>query len=137
MNSIEDVKLVRLPTFRDARGILTAGEVGRAVPFEVKRYFVVYGVKGGEKRGEHAHSECHQFLTCAAGSCAVEVFDGTNRRTFQLESPETGLHIPPGIWGVQSGHTADCVLLVLASMPYDEKEYLRTEADFRAFRARG
>lgn len=137
MNSIDDVQLHKLPTFRDHRGVLTAGEGNRDFPFEVRRYFVVYEVKGGEKRGQHAHRECHQFLTCVSGSCQVEVFDGERRKSVTLDSPELGLHIPPGVWGVQSGHSSDCILLVLASHFYDPKEYLHTESDFRAFRERG
>ncbi len=134
---IQDVRMHKLPTFKDSRGVLTAGESHRDFPFAVARYFVVYAVNGGAKRGEHAHRECHQFLTCVSGSCSVEVFDGLATKAFRLSSPEEGLHIPPGIWGVQSDHTPDCVLLVLASHTYDEKDYLRDKNDFLSFVGKG
>ena len=51
----------------DPRGSLTVGEVPTEVPFEPKRYFVVYGVPSSELRGEHAHKECEQFLLCLSG----------------------------------------------------------------------
>ncbi len=47
-----------------------------------------------------------------------------------LDSPSKGLHLPPGCWGEQYSHSEDCILLVLASQPYDNADYIRSYAEF-------
>jgi len=68
---IKGVSFYRMPRVHDIRGSLTVGEFERSIPFVVKRYFLVFDVPSKETRGEHAHRECHQFLLCVRGSCAV------------------------------------------------------------------
>jgi len=122
---VKGVKLHRLPHVTDIRGSLTVGEFERTVPFPVKRYFMVFDVPSMETRGEHAHRECHQFLICVRGQCAVVADDGLNRQEFVLDRPSLGLHLPPMVWGVQYKYSADAVLLVFASHYYDSEDYVR------------
>jgi len=119
------VRLHRLPRVADMRGSLSVGEFGRTVPFEARRYFVVFDVPSREVRGEHAHRESHQFLVCVRGSIAAIVDDGTHRAELLLDQPELALHIPPMIWGTQYRYTDDAVLLVFSSHYYDSDEYIR------------
>jgi hypothetical protein len=109
---------------------LTVGEVGAHVPFEVKRYFLVFGVSGKEVRGEHAHHTLQQFLVCAHGRCHVVADDGENRQEFLLDSPTIGVHLPPMIWATQYKYSEDAVLLVLASERYDAGDYIRDYSEF-------
>lgn len=115
----------------DLRGNLAAGEFPDQVPFQPQRYFVVYGVPSKETRGEHAHKQCHQFLVCVSGSCAVVLDDGNTRTEIELNSPTVGLHLPPLVWGIQYKYTSDAVLLVLASDVYDANDYIRDYEQFR------
>ena len=71
--------LIELPNVTDARGNLTVGEFGNHIPFDPKRYFLVYQVPLVEMRGEHAHRECHQFLVCVRGRISVVGDDGRRR----------------------------------------------------------
>jgi len=125
------VTLHRFPKVLDLRGNLTVGEFGRTVPFEPKRYFMVFGVPNAEIRGEHAHRECKQFLICAKGHCSVLADDGAEREEFLLDDPSVGLYLPPLTWGVQYKYSADAVLLVFASHFYDSAEYIRSYKEFR------
>jgi UDP-2-acetamido-3-amino-2,3-dideoxy-glucuronate N-acetyltransferase len=127
---VRGVTLHRLKHAKDLRGSLSAGEFSRDIPFEVKRYFLVYDVPSVETRGEHAHRTCHQFLLCVRGSCAVVVDDGTRRQEFKLDSADLGIHLPPLIWGIQYKYSADAVLLVFASEPYDAGDYVRGYDEF-------
>jgi acetyltransferase-like isoleucine patch superfamily enzyme len=129
---VRGVNLHQLPKVVDIRGSLSVGEVNREVPFEVKRYFLVFGVPSLETRGEHAHYECHQFLICVSGSCNVVADDGVNRQEFVLDRPELGLHLPPMTWGIQYKYSKDAVLLVLASHSYDASDYIRDYAQFKS-----
>lgn len=123
--------LVALPNVIDARGNLTVGEFGRHVPFEAKRYFIVYQVPLVEVRGEHAHRACHQFLVCVRGRMSVVGDDGRERRHYVLDRPDLGFYMPPMTWGGQFEYSPDAVLLVFASHYYDADDYIRDYAEFR------
>jgi UDP-2-acetamido-3-amino-2,3-dideoxy-glucuronate N-acetyltransferase len=130
--SVKGVSLIILPLIQDMRGSLSVGEIQTHIPFNIKRYFLVYDVLSREVRGEHAHKECHQFLVCVKGSCSVVVDDGELREEVLLNKPELGLHIPPMVWGVQYKYSDDAVLMVLASELYDSNEYIRNYKEFLA-----
>ena len=123
-------KLIKLPKVTDIRGSLSVGEFSKSIPFDVKRYFLVYGVPSIETRGEHAHKTCHQFLVCASGRVSVAVNDGANIDEHLLDRPELGLYIPPMTWGVQYKYSSDAVLLVFASHYYDSGDYIRDYSEF-------
>jgi len=127
---VNGVMLHHLPRIPDIRGNLTVGEFDRSIPFAAKRYFMVFDVPSVETRGEHAHRECHQFLICVRGSCAVVADDGINRQEFQLDRPDLGIHLPPMVWGIQYKYSADAVLLVFASHYYDSADYIRDYSEF-------
>lgn len=114
----------------DIRGALTVGEFDRSIPFEAKRYFIVFDVPSVETRGAHAHRQCHQFLVCVRGSVSVVADDGINREEFLLDRPDLGLHLSPMVWGIQYKYSADAVLLVFASEFYDAEDYIRDYSEF-------
>lgn len=122
--------LVDLPNVTDARGNLSFGEFGRHIPFEPKRYFLVYHVPLVEQRGEHAHRECHQFLVCVRGRISVVGENRRRRDEFVLDRPDLGFYMPPMTWGGQFGYSPDAVLLVFASHFYDAADYIRDHGEF-------
>ena len=130
--AVSGVTLHRLVLVEDLRGNLSAAEVGKHLPFGPKRYFIVFDVPGKDVRGEHAHRHCEQFLVCVRGSVNVVVDDGTNSEEIVLNEPNVGLYLPPLVWAIQYKYSADALLLVLASDPYDPDHYNR---DYEAFRA--
>lgn len=129
--SVAGVTVHRMRQVDDLRGNLSVGELGRDIPFEIKRYFLVYGVPNMEIRGEHAHLRCHQFLVAVHGSIHVVADDGTHREEIILDRPSLGLHLPPMTWGVQYRYSPDAVLMVLASHHYDADDYVRDHDQFR------
>jgi UDP-2-acetamido-3-amino-2,3-dideoxy-glucuronate N-acetyltransferase len=128
--TVTGVTVHRMPRVVDIRGSLTVGEFDRTIPFQVKRYFMVFDVPSIETRGEHAHRLCHQFLICVRGSCAVVADDGIHRQEFLLDRPDLGIHLPPLVWGIQYKYSADAVLVVYASHYYDSADYIRDYSDF-------
>lgn len=127
---VTGVQVYRLPLVEDMRGNLTFAEYGQFLPFTIKRYFFVFDVPSREVRGEHAHRTLHQFLVCVKGSLAVVVDDGHNREEIILDSLQTGLYIPPMVWGIQYKYSPDAMLLVLASDVYDAGDYIRDYDEF-------
>jgi hypothetical protein len=134
---VQGATIYRLPLIGDSRGLLSAAEIGRHIPFAIKRYFVVYGVPTREVRGEHAHREQHQFLACVHGDCKLIVDDGENRHKIHLNSPAIAVHVAPMVWAVQSQYSADAVLLVLSSGEYQPGDYIRDYDEFRKLRKAG
>lgn len=123
-------KLVEIATIPDARGTLSVAEFEKDLPFLPRRCFYVYGVPAGRSRGEHAHRACEQFLICVSGSCHAIVDDGKHRAEVVLDRPGLGLYMPPMIWGTQYRYSDDAVLMVFASRPYENDDYVRSYGEF-------
>lgn len=132
--ALGEATIHHLPIVTDLRGSLIFGEAARHVPFEVKRYFLVFDVQSEHIRGEHAHRRLHQFLVCVHGRCNVVTDDGQTRHEVVLDSPSKGVHIPPMVWATQYKFSKDAVLLVLASEFYDASEYIRDYYEYLSLR---
>jgi len=132
--AVRGVRVLRTRTIKDLRGDLVARQLGDGLPFTPQRCFLVYDVPTKELRGEHAHRVCEQFLVCVRGSVNALCDDGEHRQEFVLDSPEIGLYIGPMVWGTQYRYSKDAVLMVLASLPYDAGDYIRSYDAFLAER---
>ena len=97
---------------------------------------MIFDVPSREVRGEHAHKTLHEYLICVRGECRVAVDNGFERNAIILDDPSFGVHLPPMVWSTQYDHSPDAMLLVLASDPYDNEDYIRDYDDFVA-RVRG
>jgi len=124
-------KIITFPVVADYRGNLTFIEENRHVPFEIGRVYYLYDVPTGATRGGHAHISLEQVIIALSGSFEVIVDDGNKRKTVFLNRPHYGLYIPPGIWRELVNFSSNSVALVLASMPYDEKDYIRDYETFK------
>ena len=129
--AVAGARQVRLDHAVDMRGALVAGEAMKHMPFVPQRFFVVHSVPSQEVRGAHAHKVCEQFLVCLTGSVRAVVDDGRARQEHELDRPDVGLYMPAMTWGTQYRYSADAVLLVMASHPYDPDDYIREYAEFR------
>lgn len=129
---VNGAKLYELPQVTDLRGSLTFAEVDGLLPFQPKRFFIVFDVPSKEVRGEHAHRAQHQFLVCVRGSCSVVVDDGDCRAEVTLDRPTLGLHVPPMVWATEYKYSPDAALMVLNSDVYDAADYIR---DYEVFLA--
>jgi hypothetical protein len=132
---IKNCQIIQLPKVLATSGNITALNNGIDSSFDIKRVFYIYDVPSGEARGAHAHFNCHQLLVAATGSFKVEVFDGIESETYSLNTPDKGLHIPPGIWASEFDFSGGAICLVLASEEYDEKDYIRDYEEFLKFKA--
>jgi len=122
--------VVAMPVFTDIRGTLAAGEAGKEIPFQPRRFFAVFDVPSKEVRGENAHRTLEQLFVCLRGSCAVMVDDGTEREEVVLDRPGVGLYVPPLTWATFYRHTEEALVLVLASREYDPVDYIRDYDEF-------
>ena len=121
---------IDLQSLIDDDGSLIIGEVGKHIPFPIKRLFAISKVKAGNIRGQHAHKKLNQVLVCLSGSVEVNLNDGRRSWSETLNQPGSGLHIPPMIWTQQTYGDPNTVLLVLCDEKYQESDYLRNFEEF-------
>lgn len=129
--SIEACHRVELPTFRDARGVLSVIE-GANLPFPIHRFYFVHSVPTGTIRGGHAHKREEELILALAGRFRIDVDDGSERRSFELDRPESGLLVPRMLWHELTEFSAGAVCAVLASEVYDPEDYYSSYEEFLA-----
>lgn len=130
MTTIDDCRLIELPTIHRAEGNITPIQNGELLPFDIARTYYLYDVPGGVSRGGHAHKELHQLLISVMGAFDVVLNDGMRSKTVRLERAYFGLYIPPMIWRELENFSSGGICVVLASLPYDENEYVRDQSVF-------
>jgi dTDP-4-dehydrorhamnose 3,5-epimerase-like enzyme len=94
-----------------------------ALPFPVRRVFMITDVPAGTKRGGHRHRSGAQVLVCISGRIEVELRRGTSCAAVTLTPDTDGLCIPAGIWTAQRYLEEGSALVVLASDPFDPASY--------------
>lgn len=129
--SIDECKLIELPSVEDPQGNLVFAEGERHIPFPIARAYHVYGVPAGARRGGHGHREIEQMVICISGSFKVTVDDGSRRDAFSLDDPRHALYLPPMVWHDLIDFAADSAYYVVSSGRYDEREYVRDYDEFR------
>lgn len=118
-------------------GNLFIVEAGRSVPFPIKRVYYINSLANPKAvRGKHAHRTLEQAIICISGSFLLTLDDGRQKQSFRLNDPSVAIRLRPMLWHTMSRFTYDCVILVLASDWFDESDYIRDYAEFRAL-ARG
>ena len=123
-SGLDEVRWIALPNHHDRRGNLTI--VGHDdIPFSITRIFYAWSVPEGTERGGHAHRVTQQFVIAISGQISLDLTDGVNRRSFQLESPDRGVYIPPMIWRDIDNFSSGSVCMVLASDYFQEADYFR------------
>ena len=137
MATIEDVKIIELPKFLDARGNLSFAEQNNHIPFEIKRTYWIYDVPGGEDRGGHAFRENQEVVIALSGAFNVEVDDGVNKKRFSLNRSYYGLYIPKGLWRTMENFSTNSFALEFGSVEYSANDYIRDYDEFLTLKKEG
>ena len=132
---VRNSRIIPLRCFPDLPdGNLFIAEEGRQIPFPIRRvYFINTLANARAVRGRHAHRRLQQVLFCISGSFLLTLDDGARTQRIRVNDPSCGIYLGPRLWHTMSGFSYDCVILVLASAHFDEKDYLRDYAAFLAF----
>ena len=104
------------------------------LPFAVKRVYWTYFTPESVERGGHAHYELEQILVAVSGKIIinVEMLNGLTEE-FVLENPNRGLYMPKSTWRTMK-YSHNSVQMCLASMEYEEKDYIRDYDMFKKIR---
>jgi hypothetical protein len=128
--TVHECNIIELPRIIERKGSITFIYNGVQVPFDVARVYYLYDVPGGESRGGHAHKELQQLIVSVMGAFDVVLDDGNEQRRVRLDRAYYGLHIKQMIWRELENFSSGGICLVLASLPYDENDYIR---DYNTF----
>ena len=124
-------RIISLPKISDVRGNLSIIEQLKQVPFEIRRVYWIYDVPGGFDRGGHAYKESEEFIVALSGSFDVELDDGEQKQTYQLNRSYNGLYVAKSMWRRMTNFSTNSLALVLASTDYDPDDYIMDYHDFR------
>jgi dTDP-4-dehydrorhamnose 3,5-epimerase-like enzyme len=116
--------------FSDRRGALCVWEQDRHVPYRIARTYFMYEVPNPVHRGDHAHRRLERTLIALAGAADLALEDGRQQHRLRLDNPAEGIYVPPMVWTDLHNFTADAVILCLASLPYEEADYIRDKQIF-------
>jgi hypothetical protein len=122
---VDDCKIILLDKIESKNGNLTVLENSFNINFDIKRIYYLYDIPGGESRGAHAHKQLEQFVVAASGSFTITLDDGEAKKDFTLNRPNLALNIKPGIWRDINNFSSGAICLVLASLKYEESDYIR------------
>ena len=128
--ALDEARWIDLPSRADSRGVLTAIEGGRDIPFEIRRVYLLHGIV--QDRGGHAHRDTYQVVTAAAGTFEMVLSDGQQTRTYRLDTPTRGLLIVPMLFIRMQRFSADARVMVMASTHYDPARSIRSWDDYLA-----
>ena len=129
MTTIQDITLIKIPVVEDLSGNLAFIQNG-ILPFEFKRVYYLFFFFFTAFRGGHSHIDQHEVLIALSGSFEVIVNDGNEKKSYLLNKPNVGLHLPNGISRELENFSSGSVSLVLASDVFEDMDYIR---DYETF----
>jgi dTDP-4-dehydrorhamnose 3,5-epimerase-like enzyme len=129
---VRNARIVRLQVFKDfPDGNLFIAESRKQVPFRIERVYFINSLANPKAvRGKHAHRKVEQLVFCVSGSFVLHLDDGSVRQKLTLTHPAYGIWLGPLLWHTMTSFSYDCVILALASAPFDESDYFRDYDDF-------
>jgi oxalate decarboxylase/phosphoglucose isomerase-like protein (cupin superfamily) len=134
--SVYDAAIIQFPKILDDRGNLTFVEAVRHIPLRIARVYWIYDVPGGESRGSHAYKELQEVIIALSGSFEVFLDDGMAQKIVTLNRAYYGLYVPNMIWRRMQNFSTNAVALVIASLPYNQADYIRDYSEFRRMNGR-
>lgn len=129
-----EVKKIQFKKVEEADGSLVVAEVQKQIPFEIKRFFYIFGVPECQQRANHASTDTDFVLVAINGSVRVVLSDGNAQHLTILDDNSTGLLISRGTWMRTFDFSDDCILLVVASSVYEDCHYISDFVEFRKYK---
>lgn len=132
MNNVRLIEFKSHGSIHD--GFLTAIEPNTGLPFEIERVYTVTTTEENNVRGYHAHKALQQVFFAIHGKIEVMCEDQDGHiEHYILDKPNVGLYCGSLIWHTLTYHSG-AILMVLASLPYDESDYLREYNEFKNYK---
>ena len=125
------INYIELLKKSDNRWSLSFMEANKQIPFDIQRVYYIFDINDLDtQRWDHAHHETEQVLFCIQWSVTIGFDNGKEKREFILDKPNIWVYIPPMMWHYMKNFSPGALLLVIASKPYNEADYIRNYEDF-------
>ena len=132
MSKSDIPRIIQFPKIGNAQlGYISIAEKDNLL-FTPKRIYWTYFIPEDVERGGHAHIELEQILVAVAGKVelSIETLEGEIYQ-FTLDHPSKGVFIPKKSWRTMK-YSHNAVQMCIASIEYDEKDYIRDYDQFRS-----
>jgi dTDP-4-dehydrorhamnose 3,5-epimerase-like enzyme len=133
-NTISDCRSIKFSKDHNQFKLGTIVNNNIDIPFAVKRVYYIYNVPNGKTRGGHGHRELEKIIISVKGSFVVHLYDGLKEKRINLNKPNMGLYVLPGIWHQILNFSPGAVCLVLASDKYNPDDYIRDHNELPSLR---
>ena len=124
------INLIEIPKLLDDC-YLHFAEVGKHIPFNIKRVFFITEANTKLHRGLHTHKKNKQVIFCIQGSIRLELDNGKIKEEIMLDKPNIGVLLDRMIWHKMSDFKKNTILLILASHLFQEEDYIRDYDQFK------
>jgi hypothetical protein len=119
---MEKLKKVKLNSFVDERGVLTAVELKDYVDWPVKRVYYLTDVT--KPRGGHAVLHEKKMYICQKGTVKARLHDGIKWHEFDLKGPSDAILMDGLCYRDFYDFSPDAVLMAVSSVNYVPKDYI-------------
>lgn len=122
------LKQIKIPTFTDPRGDLSAIEMHEYAQWPVKRIYYVTNTKS--ERGGHAVRGEKKMYVCVQGNMLGRFHDGEKWHEFEMKGPDDAVLMEGLCWREFKNFSLGAVLVAISNMNYDKDTYIM---DFEEF----
>ncbi len=129
---MSSVKRIKIPTFTDERGSLSAAELKDYIDWIPERIYYVTDVK--KDRGGHAVIGEKKIYICVQGEIMAKIHDGKEWSEYKLQGPEDALIMEEVCYREFKDFSPGAVLLSISNMNYDKSKYIYDFDKFVAFK---
>lgn len=125
---MEKLEKIKLNTFIDERGVLTAIEMKEYVDWNVERVYYLTDVV--KPRGGHAVRGEKKLYICQKGRVKARLHDGKRWHDFELHGPGDCIKMDGLCYRDFYEFSPDAVLMAISSVNYNSQDYIY---DFNEF----
>jgi dTDP-4-dehydrorhamnose 3,5-epimerase-like enzyme len=97
--------------------------------FICKRLYII-NTESKSDRGYHGHKKLGQIFICIKGSANIKIVGNKFNKIFKLSNKAEALYLPSGYWRELTIQKKTS-LIVMASEPYNENDYMRNFEDYK------
>ena len=119
---MDDLKVLKLNTFKDERGVLGVVELKDYVDFDAKRVYYVTDVT--LPRGGHAVRGERKIYVCQKGSLKARFHDGKKWAEYEMHGPSDAIVVNRMYYREFTNFSEDAVLLAISSVNYNPDDYI-------------
>ena len=96
---------------------------------DIQRVFIISDYRDSV-RGGHAHKRALQALQVASGKVKCRLSNILKEEWEFTLTPQSGVLLTPNMFWLELFFELDSTIIVLTDLPFDEKDYIRSQEEF-------